>query len=259
MSLDLIVVNYHTPLDLEAFLRSLHAHEPAVDCALTIVDVASEVHDDIYPWGRNGRKGRHVGVVDNIGYARACNAAAARGTSDVIALFNADTQLRDGSLDCCHDELMAHDDWGVLGPRQVDSNGRLRHAGIFGTNAKPVHRGWAEKDHGQYDDVRQAVTVSGSAYFVKRHVWEELTACPLFRQVAPQAEGAFLPTAHYYEETWCSYHAKAHGYEVVYFGLASIVHEWHRSSPVGGWAEQQLATSQAYFRAACDHHRIAHD
>lgn len=258
VSIDLIVVNYHTPTDLDQFLASLDRHPPATAATLTVVDVAAgNRYEHTFDWA--GGTARRHGIVSNIGYARACNLAADRGTSDVIALFNADIELSAGAVDDCHDALLAHSEWGIVGPRQVDHARRIRHAGIFGSHASPVHRGWREPDRGQYTDVREAVTVSGSAYFVKRTVWNDLTDCALFRDIAPDARGAFLPTAHYYEETWCSYHAWAHGHKVMYYGPATIIHKWHRASPVGGWAERQMPLSRDYFRSACDLHMIPRD
>lgn len=258
MPIDLVVVNYHTPGDLELFLASLDRFPPAPGATLTVVDVETpDVEPVTVEWA--GGTGRRIAAADNIGYARACNLAAQDGTGDVIAFFNADVEITDHSLDFCHAALIASDDWGALGPCQVDTRNRIRHAGIFGTNAVPVHRGWHEVYRSQYLDIRDAVTVSGSAYFIKRRVWDELTNCPLYRDSAPDATGAFLPTQHYYEETFCSYHAREHGHRVMYYGTVTMVHKWHQASPVGGWAERQMPISREYFRKACAHHGIACD
>jgi GT2 family glycosyltransferase len=258
VSIDLVVVNYRTPLDLAAFIESLNRHPPVVDATLTVVDVATtEAQPTTVAWA--GGQARRYAATDNIGYGRACNLGALDGVGDVIALFNADVEVTEWAVDACHDALMAKPDWAVLGPRQIDEQRRIRHAGIFGTNTSPAHRGWQETDSGQYNDIQKAVTVSGSAYFVKRTVWEELTNCRLYREIAPHATGAFLPTSHYYEETWFSYHCRAHGHNVIYYGPVTIIHKWHRASPVGGWAEQQMPNSRNYFRYACQHHEISCD
>jgi GT2 family glycosyltransferase len=257
VSIDIVVVNYHSPADLNEFVESLERFPVRADASLTIVDVDVDPYLRFFEWG--GKPGRTIGLRGNVGYARACNYGAAIGARDHIALFNADVVLTKGAIDLCHDALQNQPDWAILGPCQVDNGNRIRHAGIFGTLDAPVHRGWNENNHGQYNDVRDAVTVSGSAYFVRRSVWDELTGCSLYRDVAPEAQGAFLPTSHYFEETWCSYHAQTHGHRVVYYGYVTIVHKWHRASPVGGWAEQQMPISRSYFREACDHHGILHD
>lgn len=269
-SIDTIVVNYKTPADLSSFGTSYRAFGPSEYSSLTVVNVCPEVEDidaafelkKMTPYYHTEREYGPAGIINlysNVGYARAVNTAATLGHAPTIAIFNADTELTPGLLDGCTAALWGHDDWGVLGPRQYDHRGRLTHAGIFGTLEAPKHRGWQETDHGQFSDVKEAVTVSGSAYFIKRKVWDELTECPLYREVAPDAEGAFLPTKMYYEETYCSYHCNAHNWKIIYYGLLGMVHKWHQSSPVGGYPEQVMPESRAYFREACDHHGIEHD
>lgn len=262
--IDVVVVSYRTPDDLDGFMNSLDLAWPSVPYTVTMVNVAPLYEDDLcaFEWLTAEDYGHDVDVMSweqNIGYARACNHAASVTNSEVIAFFNADTRLHRGVLDQCFDALMEHEDVGILGPRQVDEKGRLTHAGIVGTNTEPRLRGWQERDRGQYVGVEDVVSVSGSAYFIKRQCWDELTACEKYRAVAPDGDGAFLPTQHYYEETWCSYHARAHAWRVVYFGEATIVHKWHQASPVGGWAEQQTKTSQRFFRNACAVHGISCD
>lgn len=256
VTIDLVIVNYQTPDDLGICLRSLDQYGSTMDATLTVVDVGTEDRETSLPWA--GGDGTLVGVADNVGYASACNLAAARGRAETIGFFNADVEFT-ADLPDCHSAFSEHPDWAILGPRQIDGQHRIRHAGIFGTQAAPRHRGWSEPDVNQYRDVRDAVTVAGSAYFIRRSIWDDLTACPLYQDIASEPKGAFLPTAHYYEETWLSYHAAAHGHRVIYFGSATLVHQWHRASPLGGWADQQMSVSRDYFRAACDHHGIDHD
>ena len=255
---DLVVVNYQTPDDLERFVDSLESYPPTEECSLTIVEVESEDYEHHFTWG-TGYPGRTIGVAENIGYARACNMAAAHGSAPYLAFFNADVELRGGALDVCFEAFDDHPSWGILGPRQIDGQRRLRHSGIVGSLKAPRFRGWNEIDTGQYRDVLDVVTVSGSAYFIRRSVWDELTDCHLYQEIAPDAQGALLPTKHYYEETWLSYHAQSHGHRVVYLGDTTIIHHWHRASTMGGWADKQMSVSRDYFRAACDHHGIDHD
>jgi GT2 family glycosyltransferase len=260
--IDVVVVNYKTPEDLESFLCSWVRYPPTGPHNLTVVNVSPAQEDEaIIPAWRHTLGFRYHCWSDNVGYARACNHGASEGTGDIIAFFNADVRLTEHALDECAQALRDNPTWGVLGPRQVDDHNKITHAGIFGTNTAPAHRAWQNHDHPNlYGDIREAVTVSGSAYFIKRALWEELTVCPKYREVAPfHSEGAFLPTQHYFEETWCSYHARAHGWHVMYYGPVKIVHRWHKASPVGGWAEKQFPASQQLFRMACQHHGIAHD
>lgn len=265
-SLDTIVVNFHTPSDLEGFIASYAAFPPSCWNTLFVVNVDSSEAEDrqameaLLSANFNYRTSwNYVPTEKNVGYSGAVNWAASSGNNEFIAAFNADTRITPGVLDKCLDHMEAQPGIGVLGPRQVDDQNRLTHAGIVGTESEPRFRCWLDDDRGQFDDIIDAITVSGSAYFVRRETWQELTDCPIYQGLHPDAIGAFLPTPHYYEETWASYHARAHGWSVVYYGAAKMIHRWHKASPVGGWAEQQVTTSQKMFRAACDAHGIAHD
>lgn len=252
-----VVVNYRTPHDLAAFIES---YKTAVPAKTELIIVNVEPTDADLSVAEAAPYAQHIVAETNVGYAKACNRAARQTSREVIAFFNADTRLSVGLVDVCSSALVTHEDWGVLGPRQVNLRNQITHAGILGTNEQPTLRGWLDTDRGQYSDVcENAVSVSGSAYFVKRRVWDELAQCELYREVAPRAEGAFLPTQHYYEETWCSYHARSHGWKVVYFGTIAMTHLWHQASVVGGWAEAQMTESQEFFRKACSHHEIGCD
>lgn len=265
-ALDAIVVNYHTPFDLEGFIASYAAHPPGCWNTLWVVNVDSTEDEDKQALTSLADANfcyrtswHYIPTDENIGYAAAVNMAASSGEHEYIAAFNADTRITTGVLDACLEAMEQDSGIGVLGPKQVDDTDRLTHAGIVGTNDDPRFRCWLDFDRGQFDDVIDAVTVSGSAYFTRREAWDELAECPIFLGLYPEVNGAFLPTKHYYEETWYSYHAREHGWRVLYFGAAKMIHRWHQASPIGGWAEQQQEASHRMFREACDAHRIAHD
>ena len=42
--------------------------------------------------------------------------------------------------------LEANPDVGVVGPKQISSDGRISHGGIVGSNISPQHSGWLEPD-----------------------------------------------------------------------------------------------------------------
>lgn len=264
--IDVIVVNYRTPVDFQLFIesylawgRSLSLDEPDTHLWMVNVDPDEVSNEMGFEYLKGMGNSSYVYSTENIGFARAVNQTASLGKKDTIAIFNADTVLGPQVLQSCYQALNANDDWGVLGPGQVsDHTGdKTTHAGIFGTLDKPQHRGWQRPWCAEYEDVREAVTVSGSAYFIKRSVWDELTSCPLYKPFG--GEGAFLPTQHYYEETFCSYHAQAHGHKVMYYGKAQMVHRWHAASPVGGPVDREMKASRDLFREACDAHGIQHD
>lgn len=262
---NMVVVNYQTPGDLRRFCDSVLANPPEIDWHLIVVNVDPRLPDKKESVGiqklfsSTGVDVTVLNIVGNVGYARACNKAATLRSWDYIGFFNADTELRPGVVDACVEHLSHDPTIGVVGPRQVDLNGRLTAGGIGGTMARPKHRGWQEQDAGQYRDVIDCPTVSGAAYFIKRSVWDELRDCPVYRQSDPESVGAFLTTAHYWNETYTSYHAQKHGYRCVYLGTVTMIHAWHKASPIGGWGDQHIPVDQAFFRQACDQHGMEHD
>lgn len=249
--IDIVVVNYRTPSDLQKFIDSTRFI--SVPHKLIVIEV-DPLHLHHHP-----AADIVINHSQNIGYARACNHGSILGINPYIGFFNADTRFLEGAVETCLNVLESDDRFAIAGPRQIDDSGRITHAGIFGTLDKPMHRAWRQPDNDSLADLREAVTVSGSAYFIKRNIWDELTSCPIYQRESGNAEGAFLPTQHYYEETWCSYHAHSHGYKVMYVGAAKMIHLWHKASPVGGHAEASMSASREYFRRACEAHEIPHD
>lgn len=275
-TIDLVVVNYKTPDDLDAFLLSVLFNADSEDVSriesLTIMNVDPGEDDrktaSEYAVSLGTLLVADINVVDvpwNCGYAIACNRGANYGKADVVAFFNADTQVRSGVIDGCVRAFVDHPRWGIVGPKQVDDDNRITHAGIFGSDDSPRLRGW--RQHGSnFSDVRDdCYSVSGSAYFVRRSLWDTLRRCPTFIEsrnsiIREHGNGAFLPTPHYYEETYLSLHARYHGWKIAYLGNLEMVHRWHKASPVGGKVEKvHLPVSREMFRKACKAHGMIHD
>lgn len=253
--LGIVVVNYHTDSLLRAFLDSLKEFAPKSSYDVIIQDVHRTAPTKYL--GFDALK--HNFYEDNIGYARACNLGAQQLKTKYLAFFNADTKfVNDTCLDTCVDYLKDNPDVGAVGPLQYDSSGAATHAGIFGSNEFPKFRGWKQRDLDSFRDVKEALTVSGSAYFTPTKLWKEMTECETYQKAAPGAEGGFLPTPLYYEETFYSFHLRQHNYKVMYLGTAEMIHEWAASSTRDGQI-RGMALARKIFREACDVHGIAHE
>jgi GT2 family glycosyltransferase len=254
MGIDVCVVSYNTPTYLQRFLHSYSAIQERTSQLYLRVngptkadyDVIDEVSDiiDLCSFGTN------------VGYARAVNDLVKMGENEIVGIFNADVTLTPDLWDCVQ-YMEDHEDIGVLGPRQTNSYGRLMCAGgIVGTQKEPVFRAWNRRNSEQYADVLDVVGVIGSAYFIRRNVWEELTSCQEYAMfLAERGEsvvGAFLPTKHWFEETFCTYHAREHGYRVVYYGPALLRHESGQSGKPPGGKKRVWEESKQMFRDACD-------
>lgn len=257
VGLDVIVVNYRTSQDLQKFISSVIEFAPDVPFRFTAVNVKPDY--DSYRIGEYCRRTglTHIWHNENIGYGRAVNHAVSRTGKEIVAIFNADTYFTSNILDECYEALKSHDDWAVLGPRQVNESGLITSGGIGGDEQHPHLRNWLEPDVGQATGIDEVLSVSGSAYFIKRNVWNEITA--KYQSVSPLATGAFLETRHYYEESFCSYISRSLGYKNIYQGNVSMVHKWHSASAVGSEVDQKMPESRALFRETCDKLRIPHD
>jgi glycosyltransferase involved in cell wall biosynthesis len=231
------------------------------------------------------RKGHIEKLVlsDNVGYALACNNLAdlSRGCmteyNDVLGFLNADVWMDWKDQFKIREFFKENQDVAIMGPKQRNEAGRITHAGIFGTNEAPKHRGWQHPDIRDqlYHDVVDAVTVSGSAYFIRRKICDELSDNPAYQEIYDEllpetlkllnvelpysVRGAFLPTPFYYEETFCSYYARHMGHRLVYNGNISIGHSWHGSVKTGSKMDQMFRPSRDMFRRACDKLGINHD
>lgn len=260
---DLVAVAYKAAEESRRFIQSLEILE--LPFTLTLVDNdlgQSPVHSLLPEWTEkvghlpNCVESRLVVMDENVGYARACNRGAKDGRAPFLGLLNMDTRFV--NYQCLTKIRHAFDEderVGIVGPRTTDSTGRLTHAGILRSDdGRDKHRFWLRRDQGQANDWLDVPTVSGATYFVRRATWDELTECPTYQEYA-EAEGAFLPTRHFYEETFCSYHARAHDWRVVYAGGAHMIHEWHRSSSPKE-SSSHWADSKRMFEEALTAHGI---
>lgn len=204
--IDIAVVNYNTKIQIRRLLHYMLDSEHEDFFNLLIADNGST--DNSLEYLRlmeNNYSEIQLVANENIGYARACNQLAAMGTADIIALCNSDIWITPQQVLQIIDTFDANPQISILGPKQRDENGYVTAGGIFGTLDAPKHRGWKvfDPEDKLYRDRQEAVTVSGSAYFIRRSVWDELTNCPIYQglEVCQNNEvslGAFLPTPHYY-------------------------------------------------------------
>jgi hypothetical protein len=258
---DVVVINYRTPEDLQEFCQSLHG-EPGIESVTIVNNAPRRIDEETAAHEAPALGARVINNEENLFYARAVNAAAVGLTAPILAIFNADVITSPGSIEAMADFLNFYNEVGVAGPRQVDQKGHITHGGIIGTTRRPVHRGWQKKDYGQYTDIiLDAVTVSGSAYFVRRECWDALTECQTYqdscvRLTGERALGAFLPTNHYYEETFCSVHASRHGWKNAYNGQVRMVHKWLGSCKDRDQLAEYTRQSRAMYREACADHGI---
>lgn len=266
--IDLCVVNYNTEDKLQRLYQTIHRSLGPLKSGKGIIPgkhmrlfIADNGSDEIsFAKFLHKNTGVHVEFNRNIGYSAACNKLASQGEGDIIGLLNADVWFTIQDVIAIQQAFDEHPEMAIMGPKQRDEAGKITHAGVFGTETHPQMRGWHQPDPTDvlYRDYLEAITVAGSAYFIRRSVWGELTACPVHVQFHKErglvGEGAFLQTPHYFEERACSAHARAHGYRVWYDGTISIGHSWHASHPIGSSHDQMFHVSKRMYQDFADMH-----
>lgn len=244
MAVDLLIVNYNTPKLLARLLDTLASdYKPGIH-KVYIADNGSPDPENrwmLEPVSKTLRWGEmpveKVYFNENIGYSAAINQMAYESDSDILCAVNADTWFSTGHVEAVLNSFADTPGMGICGVKQIDELGNIKHGGIFwdGIN-NPIHRGWNQRDFGDYlfKDKVQCWTVSGSIYYVRRSAWDAMTNYPPYKEIFPEALGAFLPTPMYFEETFCSVLAAHMGYTVWYDGTVPTAgHTWHASNAVG--------------------------
>ena len=161
-------------------------------------------------------------------YAQSVNRSLARGNAPYVLALNADTRMLEPP-----DHILAifeeHADIAVIGPRQINDQSLITHAGIVGTNTAPAAplldgaaaRGRQPVRRGNLD----SVTVSGSVYFARRSVWENSADSSTPGNITSRKRGCL---------TW---HAIA-GIESCTRGRQPGIHKFNQSPTSGGVARE---------------------
>jgi GT2 family glycosyltransferase len=262
---DLLVCNYNTKDKLKRLLDTLHAdHEDDV-WNLYVADNGSQ--DGSHEWLKSVRDDYDIEAIfknPNVGYSAAINAMGACSGSEILCAVNADTWFSTHHVQQSYMSFVGNPSQGVMGPKQMDEQGRIRHGGIFWDGGKnnPIHRGWAEFDleDGLYKDTTPCWTVSGSLYYVRRDYWEKLTNHPTQRKIQGRELGPMLDTFMYFEETYVSVAAPYFDYEVIYNGnIETAGHTWHASNNPGDNSHHFHSSKNKYVEA-CNamgfHHEV---
>lgn len=151
----------------------------------------------------------------NLGFAAGNNTGLAAATGDVLALLNQDTLVRPNWLTQLVQGVTSDPHIGIGGCKILYPDQRtIQHAGgvIQYPLALPYHLGYRQPDDGRWDQQREMDFVTGAAIGFRRDVLEA---------IGPLDEG-FYPA--YYEDVDFCARARAAGYTVTYFPLATLIH-----------------------------------
>ena len=147
--IDLCVVNYNTRPLLQRLLDNLHEGVSSDNKFWNLYIADNDSSDDTIEWLKENEDRYQIDRIDlnkNIGYSAAVNKLASRGSNSVIGILNADVWFSNEDIKKICKIFNQEPDVHILGPKQRDQYGNIKHAGIVGTNIAPRHRGWNEVD-----------------------------------------------------------------------------------------------------------------
>jgi len=235
LTLDAIVVAYHSGSVLDSALRALRAFAP--DCRVIVVDNSPDDPSAAEAVAAFDNAAR-VPEPANVGFAAAVNDGLARCSADIVLLANPDIHSLNGSLDEIARIFASDPRAAAVTVRIVDERGRLQHCrrritplDLFGlavgTARLPVR-------------LRRALTPALLDWdHAEERVVDQATGALLFLRRAAVTEVGALDTRYfmYWEETDWLERARQAGWHLVYTPQVGAVHA------VGGSSAEETPSS----------------
>lgn len=232
MAVDIVIVSYNTKRYLKACLRSIERNTKGPFRVWVVDNGSTDGTQKLapnFPWVR------WIWNRVNSGYGRACNQGAVAGDGDQIAFLNSDTEVTSGWLPPLVDRAESNEGIAIVGPKLLNPQGLLVGAGVIGTNAKPVIRGWMAEDNPErFGYPLDCLSLCGACILLKRRLIPSL--------------GLFDPAFfHYFEETDLCYRGRAKGFRVVYEPESRVIHHVSASCRDTGYLRRQYEASRKVF------------
>ena len=218
MKTAVVILNWNGRQMLERFMPSVVQHTVA---DVVVADNGST--DDSVAFLQSTYPRVRLVLFDrNYGFADGYNRAIAQLPGyDYYVLLNSDVECTPHWVEPIEQLLDQHDNIAVVQPKLMmyDRRDTFEYAGGAGgfidSYGYPFCRGrlfsTLEKDHGQYDDIRDVFWATGAAMFVRASVWNELGGL----------DGDFF--AHMEEIDFC-WRVKNAGYRVMYSPQSVLYH-----------------------------------
>lgn len=233
MDLSVIIVSWNTCQVLRECLESVQRQRSSASIDVWVVDNASK--DGSAEMVRETFPAVHlIENSENVGFARANNAAVAASSGRYVLLLNSDTVVLPGAFDALIDFLDAHPEAGAAGAHTLNPDGSLQ----VSTYPSPTlaRELWfllhldRLRPYGAYDMAQWSSDQP-------RAVDAVLGACLIVRQATLDQVGALDPAYFMYsEEIDLCYRIRRAGWRIYWVPQAKIVH-------YGGQSTRQVAAS----------------
>ena len=176
-----VILNWNGRSMLERFMPSVVQHS---SCADIIVADNGSTDDSVAFMQQNYPQVQLILFDKNYGFAEGYNKALEQVETDYYVLLNSDVECTPNWIEPVVAMMDAEPDIAVAQPKLLmyDQKDTFEYAGGAGgcidSYGYPFCRGrlfnTLEKDHGQYDDVRDIFWATGAAMFVRASVWHQL-------------------------------------------------------------------------------------
>lgn len=229
----IVVCSYRTDDELAGALESIR-RTLAVPHEVVVVDT-SEDQSALVALSSDrglgaGAPGTRALSPGNVGYAAALNLGFEGATAPMLIGMNADVRFPAEGIDALLALFGEHPRLGVLGPRQVNDQNRVVHAGIEVLGDTMGGRSFMRVDVGQCrEKLRDVAQVSGSVMLMRRSALEDCGGIP-------------QPALLYFEDAALCRRMRELNWRVAYSGLVTFRHRLAASPEPQGTTRAALAS-----------------
>lgn len=123
--ISIIIVNYRVPDEIVRLLKSIEDAELYNDSEIIIIDNASQDESQEIVTEKFSNIS-WIQLKNNIGFGKACNAAALRAKGKYTLLLNPDTLISKNTLLDSYNFMESNEDIGLMGPKIINHDGEFQ-------------------------------------------------------------------------------------------------------------------------------------
>lgn len=224
LDVSIIYVYYNTPREILDSFKSLTVAAADLKYEVIILD-----NNSPKPLPSMLYKNKLIKVLENsknVGYGAGANKAAEEAKGEYLFVLNPDTICKENSIKLLLDRAKKDKKVGVMGPQQIDKNGKILHSigsmpklpdALFALSF--LNKVWPENHYSKKYWAKkldrtieqETDTVGGACMFFPKKVFEK---------VGGFDERFFM----YFEEADICWRIKKLGYKILYYPKAKIIH-----------------------------------
>ncbi|MBU4305736.1 MAG: glycosyltransferase family 2 protein [Candidatus Omnitrophica bacterium] len=233
LTLSIIIVNWNVKNYLENCIASLYNTVKNISFEIIVVDNNS-IDASVEMIKNKFSQVILIENKENIGFAKANNQAIKESKGEFILLLNPDTIVLKDSILKMYNFLKEHKEAGMVGPKIVDQEGRIRYECARNYNTPftqfcvltslykrfPQSRifGHYLMSYWDHNDMREVNAITGACMMIRAGILDDIGL--LFD------EAFFM----YGEDVDTCYRTKKKGWKIYFLPTAQIIHFWNKSA-----------------------------